>query len=104
MPSRPEMALHIGFENSATQNTMEATYAYDTTGISVSGVFDSDMKNGDIVVEAATTIRVDIKIVNEEIDYANSSVTKGGLVLGTVEDRAGVPVIKYIDGTFESLP
>jgi len=105
MPSRPEMALYIGFENSATQNTIEATYAYDTTGVSVNGVFDSEMENGDIVIEAATTIRAEIAIVDKEIDYENSSVTKGGLVLGTVEESvAGVPVIKYIDGTFESLP
>ena len=63
------------------------------------------MENGDIVIEAATTIRAEIAIVDKEIDYENSSVTKGGLVLGTVEESvAGVPVIKYIDGTFESLP
>ena len=104
MPTRPEMALHIGFENTTTQNTIEATYAYDTTGVSASGVFDKNMTNGDIVIEAATGIRADIAIVNEDIDYVNSNVTKGGLVLGTFEDRAGVPVIKYIDGTFESLP
>lgn len=104
MPSRPAMTVHLGYENSATQNIINATYAYDTTSIRVDGVFDLNMLNGDIDITSATGIRADIAVVNENIDFANSNVTKGGLVLGNFEDRVGIPVIKYIDGTFESLP
>ncbi|QOY52834.1 hypothetical protein [Candidatus Sulfurimonas baltica] len=103
MPSRPEMALHLGFTNSATQNNITATYSYDTTAIVASAVFDSNMTNGEITI-TSDGITADVVVDNGGINYTTSTLTKGSLTLGSFEDRAGVPVIKYVDGSFESLP
>ena len=63
------------------------------------------MNNGDVTVTTHTGIRADMKIENGDlVTDGTGTVTKDAKVLGALEEREGVPVIKYIDGSFESLP
>ena len=107
MPERPEMLMTLIFENSVTQNILGASYTYDTTVINAQGVFDTSMNNGDVVITTHTGLRADIKISDASDDiivYGGvSTVTKDGLLIGNFEDREGLPVIKYTDGSFESI-
>ncbi len=107
MPERPEMLMTLSFENSATQNILGASYTYGTTVINAQGVFDTGMNNGDVAITTHTGLRADIKISDSSEDlivYGGvSTVTKDGLLIGNFEDREGLPVVKYIDGSFESI-
>jgi hypothetical protein len=105
MPERPEMLATLTFENTATHNTIGASYTYGSTVINMSALFDTDMENGDIEVTTHTGLRADLKITNGAlVTDGTGTVTKDGALVGTLEERANVPVIKYIDGSFESLP
>lgn len=105
MPDRPKMQTVINFENNTTNNTIGASYSYNKTIISTNALFDSKMKNGTIEVKTPTGLRADLKVKNGHLVVDGSGkVTKNGSVLGSLQDRAGVPVIKYTDGSFESLP
>ncbi|NNJ45777.1 MAG: hypothetical protein HKP62_07155, partial [Sulfurovum sp.] len=45
-----------------------------------------------------------LKVTDATIVYeGESTVTKDGLLIGTFEDREGLPVVKYTDGSFESI-
>lgn len=104
MPERPEMLATLTFENSATNNTLGASYTYGTTVINMSALFDTEMDNGDVEVTTHTGLRADLKITDGSlVTDGTSKVTKDGSLVGTFEDREDVPVIKYIDGSFESL-
>ncbi len=105
MPERPEMLATLTFENNATHNTIGASYTYGSTVINLSAHFDENMDNGDVEVTTHTGLRADIKIIGGDlVTDGTSTVTKDGKLLGAFEERANVPVIKYEDGTFESLP
>jgi len=105
MPERPEMLATLTFENNATHNTIGASYTYDSTVINLSALFDTDMNNGDIEVTTHTGLRADLKVTDGAlITDGTGEVTKDGSLVGTLEERENVPVIKYIDGSFESLP
>jgi len=102
IPERPEMLATLSFENNATHNSIGASYSYDATLINLTALFDSDMNNGDIKITTHTDLSTDIQ-VRENIAMTGS-VTKNGTLIGRLEERFGVPVIKYTDGSFESLP
>ena len=105
MPDRPEMLLSLSFENSATNNTLGASYDYDATVINMSAIMDTEMNNGDVVITTHTGIKVDIKLSDDgTVRTTTGTVTKDGAVIGTLDERFGVPVIVYTDGSFESLP
>jgi len=105
MPDRPEMLATLSFENTATANTIGASYSYDATLVNLSGVFDSTMKNGNIEVTTGTGLLTELKISNGNLVVDGSgTVKKDNTLVGNLEERAGVPVIKYVDGSFESLP
>jgi hypothetical protein len=105
MPERPEMLATLTFENNATQNTIGASYTYDSTVINMSALFDTDMENGDVAVTTHTGLRADLKITDGDlVTDGTSTVTKDGSLVGTFEERSDMPVIKYVDGSFESLP
>jgi len=105
MPERPEMLLSLSFENSETANTLGASYTYGTTVINMTALFDVDMNNGDVEVTTHTGLRADIKITDGNlVTDGTGTVTKDGSLVGTVEERFDVPVVAYIDGSFESLP
>lgn len=105
VPERPKMLATLTFENNATHNTIGASYTYDSTVINLSALFDTDMNNGDIEVTTHTGLRADLKVTDGDlITDGTGKVTKDGSLVGTLEERENVPVIKYVDGSFESLP
>ena len=104
MPSSPLMSLRIDFDNS-NGNVLDTTYAYGDLSVTSHNVMDATLDNGTITVNASTGIVSTIKLVDGDIDYANSTLTtKDGKIIGTYRETSGVPTIVYIDGTFESLP
>ncbi len=105
MPSRPEMILNLGYKNPSKDNNFTFNYAYDATSITGAGDFDKEMQNGDIVLTSHHGLKAIIKVVDGDVIYGpQSSVTRNGAAVGELQERQGVPVIKYTDGTFESLP
>jgi hypothetical protein len=104
MPESPLMKVSITFNNS-NGNVIDTTYVYDTLSVTSHNVFDATLENGTIDISSSTGIKSTIKVVNGNIDYDNSTLTTvEGKTLGTFADIQGAPVIRYIDGTFESLP
>jgi len=102
MPERPEMIIALSFENSATNNILTASYSYDATLINMRAVSDTEMNHIDVEITTSIGQRADIAIKKDQ--PVTGRLTKDGRLVGTFEEREGVPVIKYIDGTFESLP
>ncbi len=105
MPSRPEMSLTLGYENPNQTNNFTLSYAYDATTISGDATFDKEMKNGQIILRTHEGVKFVVKVTDGKIVYGDESVvTRNGRRVGRLEERESVPVIKYTDGTFESLP
>ncbi len=105
MPSRPLMLLNIGYTNPNDRNNITFGYAYDATTLNGTGAFDKEMENGLITLTTHNGIQSLIKISDGEVVYgAQSPVTRNGRAVGELQEREGVPVISYTDGTFESLP
>ena len=101
----PVTNVSIKYNGTSSNQDINATYAYDTTAITTDATFDTDLKNGTIKISSASGIKANIKIVNKTIDYTNSTLKDtNNVTIGNFEERSGVPVIKYTDGTFESLP
>ncbi len=105
IPSIPMMIINLGYTNPSQNNNFTFSYSYDATVINGSGNFDQDMENGTITLTnhlglEATIIQAD----GNTVYGSQSSVKKSGKSIGELQEREGVPVIKYIDGTFESLP
>ncbi len=105
MPHRPEMILNIGYKNPSNRNNFTFSYAYDVTTINGTGLFDKEMKNGTVVLHSGNGVKSTIVIENGKTVYGvRSPVLRYGKKIGQLEEREGLPVIKYTDGTFESLP
>ena len=105
MPTHPVMVLNLGYTNPSQDNNLTFSYSYDATVINGTANFDEEMQNGTIVLTNHIGLEATIKQENGEIVYGEqSSVKKDGKVIGKLQQREDVPVIKYIDGTFESLP
>ena len=105
VPSRPEMILNLGFKNPTNINNFTLSYQYGTTVLNGKASFDEEMKNGTVEFTGTSGIKLLIKIEDGEILYGvDSPVTRNGRKIGELQDREGVPVIKYTDGSFESLP
>ena len=104
MPASPLMSVTIAYDNT-NGNIIDTTYAYGDLSVTTHDTFDETLENGTINITASTGIKSSIVVVAGDIDYANSTLTTtDGKILGTYEDRSGVPTVVYIDGTFESLP
>ncbi len=103
--NRPEMILNLGYANTNEKNQFTLNYVYGSTSLTGRGDFDISGKNGEIVLSSHNGIKAVIKVQNGKIVYGSQSiVTRNGEVVGELQERRGVPVIKYVDGTFESLP
>ncbi len=106
MPDRPEMLTTLTFKNAEVenniQNTVAASYTYDATVINATAVMDEALENGSIEITNQSGMKANMNIANGSID-ANSTLTKDGHLLGTFEEREDAAIIKYIDGSFETL-
>ncbi len=105
MPTRPAMIVNFGYTNPSGVNNFTFSYSYNTTVINGTGNFDELMQDGTIVLSNHLGLEITIKQTDGNIVYGSqSSVTKGGKQIGELQEREGVPIVKYIDGSFESLP
>ncbi len=100
-----DMTLMLGYKNATERNLFSFSYAYDATSINGTGDFDKEMKNGLVKLNSHNGIEAKIAVKDGDVVYGSkSSVTKDNRKIGELQDRKDVPVIKYEDGTFESLP
>jgi len=107
MPDRPEMIINLGYANNVEDNVtdLSLSYQYDTTVLNGIGSLDEAMENGILEFTGTNGIKLVVTLENGETVYGEESpVTRNGRKIGELQDRAGVPVISYVDGTFESLP
>jgi hypothetical protein len=105
MPNRPVLNVTLGFENmAANSDEYSLSYSYDSAVVNGIAELDSEGENGLIDFTSTNGLHVHIILVNGEIDTAQSNVTKDGHIIGHFEERNGITVIKYADGSFESLP
>jgi hypothetical protein len=106
MPNRPEMILNLGFENLEASSKYSLSYQYDTTVLNGTATFDKeDDENGIFEFTGTSGIKLLVKVEDGETLYgADSPVTRNGRKIGELQEREDIPVIKYTDGSFESLP
>ncbi len=105
-PQYQDTNVTLGFEEpvNSTDKVVTFSYQYDKTTVNATGLFDSEMQNGTIEIKTTDDVTVVLQISNGELVYgASSYVEKGGVKIGTIEERGAVPVVHYSDGTFESL-
>jgi hypothetical protein len=106
-PQYQDMILTIGYDSfsETPKHLFTFSYAYDETRINGTGSFDQDMNDGSIVLTSHNGLKATIKVADGKVVYGEqSSISKDGRKIGQLELRNKVPVIKYTDGTFESLP
>jgi predicted small lipoprotein YifL len=105
MPESPLMSVSLSFDNTSKDSVIDTTYVYDKLSVTSHSVLDPQLENGTVNVSASTGVKATLKLVNDEIDYKDSTLTNAdGDTLGTFVDLSGVPTIRYVDGSFESLP
>gem|GEM_PF-3682939 len=104
MPKRPSMLLNLGYTNNDSKNNFSLGYQYDQTVVNGTGIFDEEMDNGKVVLHTHEGLQFVVKVKDGKVVYGDeSSITRNGAPVGVLEDRDGVPVIKYTDNSFESL-
>ncbi len=105
MPQRPLMLLSLGYKNPDQEHDLTFSYSYDKTVINGIGSLDEAGENGKVVLSSPNGIKATIFYTDGEVVYGSeSSVERNGVVIGYLEERESLPVIKYTDGSFESLP
>ncbi len=102
MPSHPPLDVDISFDTSNDVSVLTFNYSYDDTTINSATSYALDTKNGNMELSSNDGIKVNMDIRAGKVVYGGK-VTKDGELVGTIQDRQGVPVISYTDGTFESL-
>ncbi|RUM67807.1 MAG: hypothetical protein DSZ05_02055 [Sulfurospirillum sp.] len=105
-PSYQDTSVTLGYadKTDGTGKKVTASYQYDTTNVTLTGNFDNEMQNGTIEIDSTDDIKVILTVANGELVYGSQSyVKRGDTVIGTIEERNGVPVVMYKDGSFESL-
>jgi len=114
MPQRPETLLNLSYEtkvnDDAHRHSVTGSYSYDTTLITVAGSVGKTGKNANLVFTNGSGITADFILANDTFvngNVANSTgslVKKDGKVVATIEERNDdVIIIKYLDGSFESI-
>ena len=114
MPQRPETLLNLTYEtqvdDDAHRHSITGSYNYDTTLITISGSADKSLSNADLTFTNGSGVNAVFIITNEIFVNGNvatstgSLVTKDGKVVATIEEREdNIIIIKYLDGSFESI-
>lgn len=114
MPERPKLTIALSYKNSIDEldkyHNYGAKYSYDDTHINIDSIMDKENKNGEITINSKVGITfkviiLDGKLVEGDGDNETGSiVTYNGELIGTLEYRNKVVIVKYSDGTFESIP
>jgi hypothetical protein len=99
---RPELSINLTLDTKA--KTFTADYTYGKTVINVTANETTNDKNQTEVIYHATNQLGDaLDIIDTDGQAIRGSLIKDGKKLGSVEERNDAPIIKYIDGSFESL-
>ncbi len=101
-----DMSLNLQLEHTPDNNMTDATLAYVYGSMTVNAVSHvSGNGDGNVTVTSGNGLSITVVLDNGDIDYnATTPLMKDGKVVGHLDDTTGVPRIKYIDGSFESLP
>jgi len=104
MPDRPELlaSLHLEDEikDGVVVNHITGSYSHDTIAVTLEATLDEALEEGTVLFSTQTGMELNMLLSEEE---EAGELTKDGKLIGTLEERSEAPVIKYIDGTFESL-
>lgn len=105
IPEQKDMKLVLEFESFENSNELTASYSYDNSEvIKIDASMDKDFENGTINITTDTQLEANMVIEDAKMIIEKSTMTKDGETVGSFEERNGVIVIKYTDGSFESLP
>ena len=113
MPKRPKTLVNMGYEMKASnskRHNIVASYAHDSTLLSLDASVDDKIENGHLVFTNGSGIKVSfllhdgVLIDGNSHNASGSIMTKNGKVVATIEKRKGnVFIIKYLDGSFETI-
>jgi len=105
MPESQLMTVQINYENNTNGSTIHTVYVSGDLSVTADSELDSELENGTIEITTSSDINAHIKLVDGDIDNANSTLTTiDGKTVGNFVDIDGVPSVRYVDGSFESLP
>ena len=102
-----DMSLNLTHEFDPATKTSHATlaYVYGATTVNAQGIYNENTEDGNVTITSGNGLAMTIVFDSDGIDYnATTPLTKGGKVVGTLDNETGIARIKYIDGSFESLP
>ena len=105
MPESALMNVALTYKNVGISKTAKVTYVNGDISITADTAYSDD--NGTKIINLSSTAGIKSTITlngDNTVDYTKSTVTDtSGKTVGSFEDRAGAAVVKYSDGTFDSL-
>ena len=107
MSNSKPLNISVNYENNSTSKRVAVIYVDNNISVHADSIFSND-NTKPLIVNLSSTSGIKAKIIRKvdgSIDYTNSTLTNtAGKTVGTFEDRKGVPVVKFSDGNFVSLP
>ncbi len=113
MPQRPETLLNLSYETKANddahRHSLTGSYSYSTTLITLTGSMDKAEDNAQLTFTDGSGVTADFILANKALLNGNANaatgslVKKDGKVVATIEERNDAIIIKYLDGSFESI-
>lgn len=103
LKNRPEASVGITFNRTgyrAANVTTMLSYGGQTLNITVTPT-DVDTQSGSVVVETANGVKMMLNVVSGNVQSGTMMVDEKSV--GTISNTNGAPIIRYNDGTFESL-
>ena len=105
MPDSAAMKVTLNYVNKGEAKDINATYVDGDTAVTATTAIPNADSN--ITINLSSTTGIEAKIITDNkgnVDYGASTLTNtNGKTVGSFEDRAGAAVVKYPDGTSDSL-
>ncbi|BBG65082.1 hypothetical protein NNO_0379 [Hydrogenimonas sp.] len=102
-----DLSLNITheFDPATGLNTGSVAYVYGAMTVNIDGTYNENSEDGNITITSGNGVTMTVIFNNGDIDYdATTPLERDGRVIGRLDNDTGIPRIKYIDGSFESLP
>ncbi len=106
MPSSAvPMKVNLNYANQGVKTNIKVTYINGDTSVTADSFIPNILDNNATVnLSSSTGIKAKIVIDSGKVNYKASTLTNtSGKTVGYFVDRAGVPFVKYPDGTLDSL-
>ncbi len=114
IPQRPDTLVNMSYEtqvdDDAHRHSVTGSYAHATTTLTVDGSVDKTAENGQLTFTDGAGVVAKFILANDSFVSGNAAastgslVTKDGRVVATIEERGdNIIIIKYLDGSFESI-